>query len=49
MSKTIKNVTVLALCQGLVMTTGSILITASGLVGYALAEQKSLVILKIMP
>lgn len=47
MNKTIKNVTVLALCQGLVMTTGSILITASGLVGYALAEQKSLATLPV--
>ena len=42
MNKTVKNVVVLAVCQGLVMTTGSILITASGLVGYALAAQKSL-------
>ena len=47
MNKTIKNVAVLAVCQGLVMTTGSILITASGLVGYALAAQKSLATLPV--
>ena len=47
MNKTIKNVAVLAVCQGLVMTTGSILITASGLVGYALAAEKSLATLPV--
>ena len=47
MSTIVKNIAVLAACQGLVMTTGSILITASGLVGYALAEQKSLATLPV--
>ncbi len=47
MKNFIKNIAVLSICQGLVMTNGAILITASSLVGYTLATQKALATLPV--
>lgn len=42
-----KNVVVLAVCQGLLLTNNSILITVNALVGYALAADKALATLPV--
>jgi MFS family permease len=42
-----KNVAVLAVCQGLLLTNNSILITVNALVGYALAADKALATLPV--
>ncbi|MFV1992572.1 MAG: MFS transporter [Acidiferrobacterales bacterium] len=42
MTKDGKNLTILAGCQGLMMTANSLLVTTSALVGFALAENKSM-------
>lgn len=42
MKGAVKNVAVMAVCSGLVLTGTSIMITIGGLVGYSLADQKSL-------
>jgi MFS family permease len=47
MSSAKRNVAVLAVCQALLMTGTSILITLGGLVGYALADDKSLATLPV--
>jgi len=42
MTKDNKNLTILAACQGLMMTANSLLVTTSALVGFALADNKSM-------
>lgn len=47
MDQTRKNVTLLAVCQGLLLTNNSVLITINGLVGLALAPDKGLATLPV--
>ena len=47
MDRSRKNVLVLAVCQGLLLTNNSILITVNALVGYALAADKALATLPV--
>jgi MFS family permease len=47
MDRARKNVAVLAVCQGLLLTNNSILITVNALVGYALATDKALATLPV--
>ena len=47
MDRTRKNVAVLAVCQGLLFTNNSVLITVNALAGYALAPNKALATLPV--
>lgn len=47
MNQAKKNVALLAMCQGLLLTNNSVLITINGLAGYALATDKALATLPV--